>query len=321
MRVLVTGACGWIGREVCAYLQQKGNVVVGADLRETDGPWSRFQCLDVTKPLEFEASDIEAVIHCAGYAHRPNETPEEQKRFYAVNRDGTRNVLNWCERTGVERFLYVGSIASYDWNAADGNAVTEEHPMDLKTHYARSKHEGERLVVNSPLDWRVVRLATVFGEGDKANFSRMAQAMKRRLFPILGKGGARKSVLPVSLAAELIVGFAQMDDPPHRLINLSLPNAPALREITDAYHEVCGLPKCISIPLPWVKLMGLCGDLAAKVLGTFPFTSNTMGKLTTDTVVNVDRMLECFPSRTFVSFENYLRDCAEYYRRKGDGEF
>jgi len=43
MSVLVTGACGWIGQEVCAFLQQKGNVVFGADLRETDGPWSRFQ--------------------------------------------------------------------------------------------------------------------------------------------------------------------------------------------------------------------------------------------------------------------------------------
>ncbi len=314
MSVLVTGACGWIGREVCAFLHQQGNVVIGSDLMESDGPWNRFQRLDITSPLDFVQSGVDIVIHCAGYAHHLNETPEEQRIFYAINRDGTRNVLDWCARNGVERFLYVGSVASYDWKTADGNAVAEEHPMDLKTHYARSKYEGEQLVRDASLDWRVVRLATVFGQGDSANFSRMAQAMKKHLFPLLGKGEARKSVLPVGLAAELIVDFAQMDDPPHRLINLGLPDAPTLKEITDAYHEVCGLPKCISIPRPLVKIMGVSGDLAARMLGTFPFTSDTIDKLTTDTVVNVDRMMECFPDRTFDSFEDSLREYAEYYR-------
>lgn len=390
MKILVTGARGWIGRKVCEYLASQSHVVIGADVLPVNSEWllvnggglSSYTQLDITKPIpgnltsdsRLLASGIDAVIHCAGYAHRPNETADEQKLFYAVNRDGTQHVLDWCERQGIKRFLYVSSIAFYDWERGRSevrkceekcakkcvssevrecassevrkfesarvlesgsskvttlqsaarnpnnhqpltiNGVTEEYPVALPTHYAKSKYEGEELVRNSPLDWRVVRLATVFGDGDRANFSRMASAMQKHLFPIFGKGCARKSVIPVALAAELIAEFTLLDHPPHQLINLGLPTAPSLAEICDAYHQICGLPKCLSIPMPLAKGLGLCGDLAAKILGKFPFTSLTLGKLTSDTVVDVSRMQDCFPDREFGSFRDYLKQCAEYYK-------
>ena len=141
----------------------------------------------------------------------------------------------------------------------------------------------------------------------------MANAMKKYLFPIPGKGLARKSLIPVSLAAELISEFALMDSPPHRLINLGLPEAPSLREIVDSFHKVCKLPKCPEVPTPLARSMGLCGDLAAKLLGKFPFTTNTLAKLTTSTEVSVERMLECFLNKKVSSFEDYLSECKDWY--------
>ncbi len=287
--------------------------MIGADLEERDGPWLRYVPIDVAKPIDVAVDGIDAVIHCAGYAHRPNETPEEQKMFYAVNRDGTRNMLDWCSRNGVGRFLYVGSIASYDWKSADGRPVDEDHPVLLDTHYARSKYEGEQLVAASSLDWRIVRLATVFGEGDRANFSKMASAMKKRIFLVPGKGSARKSVLPVEVAGGLISEFALMDSVPHRLVNMALPDAPSLAGICAAYHEVCGFPPVPHIPVGLLRVVGFGGDLLAKLLGGFPFTSYTLGKLVQTTEVSTARMQTCFPEMEFQAFSDYLETCKDYY--------
>ena len=338
MSVLVTGACGWIGKKICSFLSRQRIEVVGSDIYQranTEDQWSKYLQLDITKPVDVNIPKVDAVIHCAGIAHRPNETLEDRKLFYSVNRNGTQHMLDWCERNGVRRFLYVSSIAFYDWwfqgaevgdrlsnvrdpssvnhHSPNAMAVTEDHPVVLPTHYAKSKYDGEQLVIQSSLDWQVVRLATVFGEGDKANFARMAVAMKKHMFAVPGDGSACKSVIPVSLAAGLIAEFALMAHPPHRLINIGLPAAPSLSEIVEAYHSICGFPKCPRIPMPLAKGLGKCGDLAKKVLGRFPFTSNTLSKLTTSTQVSVDRMLECFPNHKFESFAFYLKECAHYY--------
>jgi nucleoside-diphosphate-sugar epimerase len=320
MLVYVTGCNGWIGQKVCKFLVGSGVEVVGGDVQESlcsgliEADEVEYLSLDIRNPLPRLEWEVDAVVHCAGYAHRPNETPEEQAMFYAVNRDGTKNVLDWCKRQGVGRFLYVSSIAFYDWGRPGDLPVKEDHPVSLPTHYAKSKYEGEVLVRESSIDWRVVRLATVFGDGDRANFSRMARAMKKRMFPILGKGDARKSVIPVDLAAQLIADFCLLDNPPHRLINVGLPSALSLYEITEVYHKCCEFPRCFRVPMPAARLMGAGGSLAAKILGKFPFTSDTLRKLTTDTVVSVDRMLECFPNKDFNSFEDYLLKCKGWYK-------
>lgn len=320
MRVYVTGCNGWIGQEVCKYLVGSGVEVLGGDVQKSlclgllEAYSVDYFSIDIRNPLPRLKCEVDAVIHCAGYAHRPNETPEEQAIFYAVNRHGTKNILDWCGRQGVGRFLYVSSIAFYDWKQSGDFFVRENHPVSLPTHYAKSKYEGEVLVRESSIDWRVVRLATVFGNGDRANFFRMSRAMKKRMFPILGKGDARKSVIPVDLAAELIADFCFLDNPPHRLINVGLPSALSLDEITEAYHKCCELPRCYRLPMTAARLLGAGGSLAAKIFGDFPFTSDTLRKLTTDTVVSVDRMLECFPNKNFTSFENYLLGCKDWYR-------
>ncbi|MDB4566492.1 NAD(P)-dependent oxidoreductase [Akkermansiaceae bacterium] len=323
MRVVVTGAAGWIGQKVGVCLAARGCSVIGADILEQSvfearfddkkSCWDEYHRVEITCPIDNYISGVDAVVHCAGYAHRPNETAYERKKFYAVNREGTKHVLDWSERFSVKRFLYVSSIAFYDWESPEDLVVGEEHPVKLSSHYAKSKYEGEVLVRESLLDWRVVRLATVFGDGDRANFSRMARIMKKRMFPIPGKGEARKSVIPVDLAAELIADFILLDNPPHRLINVGLPSAPSLDEITEAYRKICGFPKCLKLPMPVARAMGAGGSLAAKILGKFPFTLDTLRKLTTDTVVSVDRMLECFPEREFEDFDEYLGRCASYY--------
>ncbi len=323
--VIVTGATGWIGRNICQELQRLNCRVIACDLREQTGPWDDFLTFDISKDSGLPGRDTSnrvfsegeryALIHCAGYAHRAIETDEEVKRFWAINSEGTRRVIEWAKTIKVQRFVYLSSIAFYDWSVPESEQpLIESSQLSGTTNYAKSKLAGETHVIESSLDSRIVRLATVFGDGDIANFSKLAKALKKKRFVLPGQGAAKKSVIPVDIASRCISMLALMKDPKHRLMNLGLSQAPELKEICEAYHRVCGFPKPIVCSLPLLRAFALVGDLASKLKPSFPLTSINVKKLTSSTWVDCSNATEVFPELVETTFEDSLEKSKGYYR-------
>jgi nucleoside-diphosphate-sugar epimerase len=320
MSLLVTGAAGWIGRQVCAKLQARGCRVAAYDLVAGDGPWDEAYVGgldDLAQPsaeLRRLLGTVATVIHCAGRAHRPVETAAEVALFERTNVVGTRDLLNACRANGVTRIVYVSTIAGYDWDTAPAGGVSETAVLRARTAYARTKLEAERLVAEAGLDWRAVRLATVFGAGDRANFSKLAGALRRGRFVVPGPGTARKSVIPVELAAEVLVRLALLDEPKQRLMNVALPEAPTLREICDTFSAECGFSRARSVSLRLLRAAALVGNVAALLRPNFPLTTVNLRKLTTSTVVDPSRLYETLPEMSWPTFAEALRPAVEYYR-------
>ena len=315
-RIAVTGATGWIGREVCNLLESWG-VAVRRLGRRGNRP-------DVTQlDLNSESTDASweeairghsAVVHCGGHVHRPIETPEECRLFAAVNVEGTWRLLNTCRKVGVDRIVFVSSSAVYDWRV--GLPAKETTFLRPTTAYAASKLEAERLVRESGLDWRVARLATVYGRGDRANFARLAVSLRRSRFVIPGDGRWRKSVLPVARAAELISRLVLSGDEAQRVVlNFAAPSAPSLTEICNAFSQACGFPPARHVPLFGLKVAALLGDGLKSLRIPFPLTSKTLLKLTTSTVLDVSRMQALFPDIRWLTFAQSLEADAKYYLR------
>lgn len=316
--VIISGTSGWLGREILSVQRDFSPIPL---FRQQERETKEDVCLvgDLAKPLIAETLEdqyyklgrtADAFIHCAGLAHQPLETSHIQKQMWAVNDLGTANALSFCERVGIKRFVYVSTIAGYDWSKAP---CDEDHGVRPETEYAKSKLAGERRVLDAALDGRVIRLATLFGTGDKANFLKLATAIKRRRFILPGNGSARKSVIPVDLAARLIAEFASLDDPKHRLLNLALPEAPSLKEICNSFSSVCGFPSAPSVPLPLLKGLAKVGDLASRVR-PMPLNSSVIAKLTTSTWVDTQRMHELFSAILRDSFATHLKRHRNYYR-------
>jgi nucleoside-diphosphate-sugar epimerase len=318
--VLVTGASGWIGRRVCQKLQDRGISVVAFNRVATEGPWIKsfvggLNCL--CKPPEALQELLEmtvAVIHCAGRAHRPIETPSEIAAFTQTNVRGTHYLLEACRAIGVPRLVYVSTIAGYDWTDAPIGGMDEDSRLLPVTAYARTKLEGEQLVRQSDMDWRVLRLSTVFGVGDRANFAKLARALRSNKFIIPGAGSARKSVIPVDLAAEALVQLALTDVVPHRLMNAALPDQPSLREICDVFSAECGFHHAYAMPIELLRFGALFGDSIARWRTGFPLTTVNLEKLTSSTIVNTTRLYQTLPSLPRSTFAESLRAAAKFYR-------
>jgi UDP-glucose 4-epimerase len=142
----------------------------------------------------------------------------------------------------------------------------------------------------------------------------MANALQQGRFIVPGRGGARKSVISVDLAAEVLVRLALDPNPRYRLTNVGLPEAPTLRELCDAFSAECGFPRARSAPLALLSLGAVLGNLLAKVRPNFPLTTVNLAKLTTSTVVDVAKLYENFPDLPRPTFAEALRPAAAYYR-------
>lgn len=314
MKIAVTGAHGWVGSALCAHLLASGHTLRRITRRQSaaeDVIWDFSSARDASglvQPLR----GCEAVIHCAAHVHRPRETPAEAVLFHKVNVEGTRQVVQAAESAGVAKFLLVSTTALYRWDGACPKK--EESPLSLDSAYARSKHEAEEIVSQAKLDWRIARLATVYGPGDHANFLRLAQALQKRRFFLPGAALSQKSVLPVTSASELLARLAILPEPCHRLVNLASPLSPTLREICGVFSAVCSFPEARTLPVPLLQFAAGIGDLLGRVTPGFPLDSTVLKKLTTATVVCVERQQLLFPDFAWLDFRRQMSKFGEFYR-------
>jgi nucleoside-diphosphate-sugar epimerase len=322
--VVVTGASGWLGSRVVDHLLATGRPVISVGRSQPDRQGIRHIAFDLEAGTREPAGLEEvlalaqqwAVIHCAGLAHVDQETTVVRDRLRRTNADGTLRMLEMCRRLGIERFVYVSTTAVYGWaHRRDEVAANEDEALLPETAYGESKLAGERAVMASGLDWRIARLATMFGEGDHANFLRMARAVKGRRFLLPGDAAALKSCIPVTLAARSLARFAAHDAPNHRLVNLTLASQPTLREICLRLSLACRSPLPISLPIRMMATAARLGDLVGRLGMRPPLNSEILTKLTTSTAVNSERAAELFPETASTTFESAMAECGDYYAK------
>ena len=179
MITLVTGATGYLGVDLVRVLRAQGRDVRAlarsdAGAARLDGLGAEVVRGDVTVPdsLGPAFAGVSRVFHLAGVvAHRARE----DGRLRSVNVDGARNTLAACRAAGVERVVFVSSVA------AVGPAATPAHPRDEGAwmidgddgrpdfRYARSKAAGEQLALEAAADGLDVVVANpgfAIGPGD-----------------------------------------------------------------------------------------------------------------------------------------------------------
>ena len=213
MKILVTGAAGFLGRLIAKKLLDEGNSVIcfgGANSRFDDDIEQRAELttsFDISDPNNFENFDaineFDSVIHCAGIAHRFGGVSDDD--YHKVNVTGTRNVAEFAAERKAKHFVHLSSVLVYG-RQNNGGVITEEtqtRPFDV---YGQSKLDGESAVKEiceaNGIDLTIFRPAPVIGEGSKGNFGRLIRAIDKRRFLKIGKGENKKSLIYAGDIAE-----------------------------------------------------------------------------------------------------------------------
>src|SRR3989442_426116 len=166
MKVLVTGAAGFIGSHVANYLEAQGFDVIRSDIVSTPEFHGAWRQADLTKIEEVLGitSDIEAICHVGGIGD-VYFAATEPRTTMNTNATGTLNMLEAARRAESIRFVYASTWEVY--GPSKYEPVDEGHPCFPAHPYSISKLAGDLLVQaygrNNSMESVVLRLGTAYG--------------------------------------------------------------------------------------------------------------------------------------------------------------
>jgi UDP-glucose 4-epimerase len=208
VRVLVTGAGGFIGKHLVNALMDHKHQVTGLDNRpgsmSPDLLYSQRWYSDITE-LNTEGPPnepvIDACIHLAAIASPPLAA-KDPARAFDVNVRGTQNVLQLCQRIGCPRVVFFSSAHVYGISPK-WLPTNETHPLWMQDTYTTSKILGEQLMQlyweNHGLSYCTLRLSNAYGPNQSSDYfigAKLKQAREGKL--TLRNGGVTKDWIHVS---------------------------------------------------------------------------------------------------------------------------
>lgn len=181
MRILVTGASGFIGQALVKELTEQGHRVRAAMRYPADifpRPVEVVAVSDLARPIEWRPllSDMDVVVHLAGIAHAAPGLAEDI--YDRVNRAATAALAAAAARDRLQRLIFVSSIRAQTGPAAD-HVLTEADPPHPVDAYGRSKFAAETAIRAANLPHTILRPTLIYGPGVKGNLAdlmRLAQS-------------------------------------------------------------------------------------------------------------------------------------------------
>ena len=170
--ILVTGGCGFIGRNLVKKLKSLGHNVIVCDFKATSPDYS----YDISKYTELTkiTDHIDVIYHIAAqsYGYKSLVDPEVDLDW---NAKGTLNVCRFAKERGVKKIIYTSTMAVY----GEGDWLKETDELNPLSNYALSKLYGETCIKQFSqfgIDYTIFRVFPTYGPGQNLTNGRQGIA-------------------------------------------------------------------------------------------------------------------------------------------------
>jgi nucleoside-diphosphate-sugar epimerase len=204
-RVLVTGASGFIGRQLVPALLRTGYAVRTATRRRVSFPDLVEAVIipDLKNPVDWNPvlRGVDFIVHLAGLAHvKISDTAYSE--FDQINRIGTQRLAQAAKEAAIERFVYISSVRA-QVGASAAHLVCEQDEPCPTNQYGRSKLAAELAIRAAGVPFTIFRPVVVYGPHPKGNIRTLVRIARSFLpLPVLRN---RRSLLAVDNLISAIV--------------------------------------------------------------------------------------------------------------------
>jgi nucleoside-diphosphate-sugar epimerase len=322
-RILVTGASGFTGSNLCARLLRDGHSVVA-----TVRPSSRTEVLrsmgvecrtvDITDPDAVARSfdGVTSVYHIAA-AYRTEHS--DRTEFHRVNVEATRNLLEAAAAANVRRFVHCSTVGVQ--GRIQHPPASEEYRLQPGDHYQESKLQGERLAreyAARGLPVSVVRPVGIYGPGD-TRFLKLFRGIARGRFAMIGTGRTLYHLTYIDDLVDGIVRAGTADSAVGEVFTLAGPRYTTLNELVALVAAaVDSRPPRLRIPFPPVYAAAVaCEGLCRWLRVSPPLYPRRVEFFSHDRAFTIDKATRLLGYRPGVDLEEGLRRTAAWYRTQG----
>lgn len=270
VKLLFTGASGFLGHSIRPILEKTYDVYT---IGLTDDDDIKINMAKEVPPI---ATRYDVVLHAAGKAHTVPKTEAEKQVFYDVNYQGTVNLCTALETAGVPKALvFISTVAVY--GCEFGEEISEEHPLEGTSSYAKSKIMAEEYLTEwcskNNVVLGILRPSLLAGRNAPGNLGAMVDGVRKGFYLNIAGGKAKKSVL----MAEDIAYLLPLLEEKGGIYNVCDTYQPTFGELSVSVAKQLGKRKPISIPYWMAWCMAKVGDLlGAKA----PINSYKLEKMT-----------------------------------------
>lgn len=269
MKVLLTGGEGFLGKLLKKELSKYNLTTLGKSVRNNI-------VTDITSEIP-NLPFFDVVIHGIGLAHKVPKTSEDEKKFFEVNVNGTKNLLNKLELSVPKYFLFISSVSVY--GKSDGVLIDENSPLLATDAYGKSKIEAEALVTNwcnkNNVTCTIFRLPLIVGTNPPGNLGEMIDGIKKGYYFNISGGIAHKSMVLGDDIAKFIIAACKIGG----IYNLTDACHPSFIELSKIISKQLGKKLPLNLPYWIAKLLALVGDY---VWINAPINSNKLKKIISD---------------------------------------
>ncbi|TVT58066.1 MAG: SDR family oxidoreductase [Sedimenticola thiotaurini] len=283
MRILLTGATGFIGRGLLERVTTLGNLELAAAVRKSEvvlpEAVEKFQVTGLEPDTDWRkvVRGIDTVIHSAARVHVMKEVATDPlSEFRRINVDGTLNFARQAVEAGLRRFIFISSIKVNGESTIAGIPYfADAQPMPTDS-YGISKMEAEQglraLAEETGLEVVIIRPTLVYGPGVKANFFNMMRWLQKGVPLPFGAINNRRSLIALDNLVDLIVTCIDHPSAANQTFLVSDDEDLSTTELLWRTAAALGKPARL-VPVPQgmlvsgLRLLGK-GDLAQRLCGS-----------------------------------------------------